>query len=190
MAILRRVTPIAAALAFAAIGPLQAQTANRSVVQVPQRPPPASITPATPGPGAPSPSGLPSPSPFPAGMPPLTGPGLPASNVPVTPAADGTVLMPSGTAATATGGYGGIAAPTGVLGAAGGGPYGPSLAPGPGPYTALQVAQSFLLADANRDGTLTRAEALRLTIMTMSFEDMDRNKDGVISRSEYEDSVR
>ena len=59
-----------------------------------------------------------------------------------------------------------------------------------GPYTALQIAQSFLSADANRDGELTRAEAQRLSIMPYSFEEMDRNFDGIISRWEYEDSLR
>jgi EF hand domain-containing protein len=59
-----------------------------------------------------------------------------------------------------------------------------------GPYTALQIAQSFLGADANRDGELTRAEAQRLSIMPSSFEEMDRNHDGILSRFEYEDGVR
>ena len=67
----------------------------------------------------------------------------------------------------------------------------PQAAPaGGGPYTALQLARSFLDADANKDGELTRAEAQHLSIMPLSFEDMDRNKDGVVTRSEYEDSVR
>lgn len=197
-----RLTRLAATLALTALGPLpaQPQSANRSVVQVPQRPAPSTITPVTPGPGAPSPSGLasptpspggltsrfpaglPSPSPFPAGMPPVTGRTLTSPAVPVTPPADGTVLMlPAGA---------GVAGVTGVMGAAGG-PAGPQSFPaGPGPYTALQLAQSFLLADANRDGELTRAEARRLTIMPLSFEEIDRNKDGVLSRSEYEDGAR
>jgi len=34
------------------------------------------------------------------------------------------------------------------------------------------------------------AEARRLSIATMSFEEMDRNFDGVISRFEYQDSLR
>jgi hypothetical protein len=33
---------------------------------------------------------------------------------------------------------------------------------------------------------LTRAEALQLTIVPRSFEDMDENKDGVVSRAEYQ----
>ncbi len=56
--------------------------------------------------------------------------------------------------------------------------------------TALQVAQFFLQADGDRDGLLSRAEALRLPLATMTFEDMDTNRDGSISRSEYEDSLR
>ena len=48
----------------------------------------------------------------------------------------------------------------------------------------------FDKADANHDGDLTRAEAHRLSIGTMSFEEMDRNFDGLVSRFEYEDSLR
>ena len=56
----------------------------------------------------------------------------------------------------------------------------------PGPWTAPQVRQSFELADSDTNGELTRAEAQQLTIMPRSFEDMDENKDGVVSRVEYE----
>jgi hypothetical protein len=35
---------------------------------------------------------------------------------------------------------------------------------------------------------LSRAEAQQLTIMPRSFEEMDVNKDGVVSRAEYENS--
>lgn len=65
-----------------------------------------------------------------------------------------------------------------------------AMSPVSGPYTALQIAQSFLGADANRDGELTPAEAERLTIMPYSFEDMDRNRNRILTRSEYEDAVR
>jgi hypothetical protein len=61
--------------------------------------------------------------------------------------------------------------------------------PAPGlPPTPQALAASFLTADANRDGTLTRAEAQQLTVMPpgLSFEDLDRDKDGRLSRSEYE----
>jgi hypothetical protein len=61
---------------------------------------------------------------------------------------------------------------------------------GHGSYTALQVAQSVLGADGNRDGELTRAEAQRLTLAPYTFEEMDRNHDGIITRFEYEDAVR
>jgi hypothetical protein len=62
-------------------------------------------------------------------------------------------------------------------------------APG-GPMTALQVSQFFLQADGDRDSLLSRAEALRLPLVTMTFEDMDTNRDGWVSRSEYDDSLR
>ena len=61
---------------------------------------------------------------------------------------------------------------------------------GAGGFPAVDIARSFFFADANHDGDLTRAEARRLSIGTMSFEEMDRNFDGLISRFEYEDSLR
>lgn len=209
-----RLAPIAAAFALTALAPLHAQTVNRSVVQVPQRPAPATITPATPGRGAPSPTGLtspfpaglPSPSPFPAGLPPVARPTLTpptattaTPTAPVTPPLDGTVLMPS-TAIGSTGfvnngantGANGSAgaAGTAVMGA-GGGASTPRAAPsGAGPYTALQLAESFQRADANRDGDLTRNEFQHLTIAPAQFDEMDRNRDGLISRSEYDDGSR
>jgi hypothetical protein len=83
---------------------------------------------------------------------------------------------------------------TTVMGAPG---YGVARGPGRGPtsggsggYSAVDVARSFINADGNRDNELTRSEALRLSLALMSFEEMDRNYDGVISRSEYEDSLR
>jgi hypothetical protein len=237
-----RLSPVAAALLLATLAPVHAQTANRSVVQVPQRAAPANITPGTPGsavpnpaglpsptpsPGgltSPFPAGLPSPSPFPAGMPPVASPvvrslppasagtggtgttGSPgtvstttATGTVVTPVIDGTILGPTmtlGAGVSAAGSYQGnassAASTASTAGAAGGGTAmgaGPS-GPGPGPYTALQLSQSFLQADANRDGDLTRAEAQRLTIAPLGFDDMDRNKDGLVSRSEYDDSTR
>ena len=59
---------------------------------------------------------------------------------------------------------------------------------GAGPYTAVELASSFLGADANGDGELSRAEATRLSIMPFSFEEMDANHDGVVTRFEYGDS--
>ncbi len=80
---------------------------------------------------------------------------------------------------------------TSVMGARGSGP-GPSqrMEGGAGGFTAVDIARSYFFADADHDGELTRAEARRLSISTMSFEEMDRNFDGLVSRFEYEDSVR
>lgn len=198
----RCLTALAGTLLLATFTQAHAQGTNRSVVQVPPRPAPTIITPPTPGLALPNAAGLPSTSPFPAGIPSLPRAAAPAEaatanapapSAPVTPALDGTVLMPS----SAIGGNGNrnfIAAPAGsptaAMGAGGVGNasrVGPS---GAGPYTALQLAQSFQGADSNRDGELTRAEAQRLTIMPTTFDEMDRNRDGVISRSEYEDGSR
>lgn len=122
------------------------------------------------------PAGLPSPIPSPAGLPSPTvptpaSPGSPVGSAPI----DANVVSPRVMGAGTTGG---VSAAPQSLGAA------------RGTYTALQVAQSFLAADSNRDGELTRAEAQRLNIMPSSFEEMDRNRDGILSRFEYEDGVR
>lgn len=61
---------------------------------------------------------------------------------------------------------------------------------GAGGFNATDQARSFFFADGNHDGDITRAEFGRLSISTMTFEEMDRNYDGVISRFEYEDSLR
>jgi hypothetical protein len=61
---------------------------------------------------------------------------------------------------------------------------------GAGGFSATDIARSFYFADANHDGELTRSEAGRLSIRSLSFEEMDRNYDGIISRFEYDDSVR
>jgi hypothetical protein len=113
------------------------------------------------------------------------------ATTPMTPPLDGTVLMP-GTAigSTGTAANRSYTDPTAVMGA-GGEPNGPqALSSGPGPYTALQLAESFLRADANRDGGLSRAEFQRLTIAPASFEEMDRDHNGVVTRSEYDDGSR
>ena len=194
-----------------------APAVNRSVVPV-TVPTPAFST-IRPGPAAPSasgleppanttgglglngprPAGLISPTPFPAGLPPVVVPTastLPAPGTMVSPPIDGTVLMSPN--AVGNLGNAGVANPAnrdaaaaGATMGAGGGVSTPRTVPsGAGPYTALQLAQSFQGADSNRDGELTRAEAQRLTIMPTSFDEMDRNRDGVISRSEYDDGSR
>lgn len=66
-------------------------------------------------------------------------------------------------------------------------PAGPAtqLAP-PSRWTTAQIQQAFDLADADGNGGLTRAEAQRAAVMPRSFEDMDQNKDGLVSREEYQ----
>ncbi|MCY7318262.1 MAG: hypothetical protein LH617_05985 [Ramlibacter sp.] len=198
--------------------PSAAPAANRSVA--PATVPTPAFSTIRPGPAAPSasglaspntnttglglngprPAGLPSPSPFPAGLPPVVVPTastLPAPGTMVSPPIDGTVLMPSpgavgnlGTAGIPNPANRDAAAAGATMGAGGGASTPRSVSSGAGPYTALQLAQSFQGADSNRDGELTRAEAQRLTIMPTAFDEMDRNRDGVISRSEYDDGSR
>jgi hypothetical protein len=74
----------------------------------------------------------------------------------------------------------------------------PAAVPVPAPYkpapipasrwTPQQIRQAFDAADADSNGVLTRAEGQQLAILPRSFEDMDENKDGVVSRSEYENA--
>ena len=54
----------------------------------------------------------------------------------------------------------------------------------------VEVARSFINADRNADGELSRAESQRLTLALLTFEEMDRNFDGVVTRAEYEDGMR
>lgn len=116
----------------------------------------------------------------PAGQPPVVG-------------NDGSVVGGGGTGVPSElPGAGGVPN-TAVLGA-GGVVAGPGQYPGgqggSSSFSATDEARSFFFADANKDGELTRAEARRLSIATMSFEEMDRNFDGIISRFEYQDAVR
>jgi hypothetical protein len=130
---------------------------------------------------SPFPAGLPSPSSSPAGPPSPTepqvfSPGTPAPRrVPIDPGL--AVTQPTNTmGAVAAGGVGTGAVTSGASGGVN--------------YAAVDIARSFLLADVNRDGELTRAEAQLLSIMPYSFEEMDRNRDGIISRFEYSDATR
>lgn len=108
--------------------------------------------------------------------------GIDAGRTPMnTPSDPDSGLNPAATAAM--GAYGGGAG----AGARGPGQY---IAGGTSGFSAVDIARSFLGADANRDGSLTAAESRRLTISMMSFEEMDRNFDGLVSRSEYEDGLR
>ncbi|MES3001655.1 MAG: hypothetical protein V4787_13260 [Pseudomonadota bacterium] len=126
------------------------------------------------------PGGLPSPSANPGGLPDPTIP-----NVSVPGVAAGSPVVDPGVAQgyPAAGGGGGGYVVGGVAGRT-------TAAPVQGGYTAMQIAGSFIGADANRDGDLTRAEAQRLTVAPYSFEEMDANHDDVLSRSEYENALR
>lgn len=168
--------------------PAQAQTVGGKIRVVPQpaAPAPTAAIANRPLPGAPSASGLASPFP-------------PSASAPGVAAVPGTSAMgtvPSGAAPSDI--NSGLGDPgstpqapdTTVMGA---GPYGSrgiARAGGLGPLTALDIARSFLQADGNRDGELSRAEATRLSILPLTFEEMDANHDDRLTRSEYEDAVR
>lgn len=191
---------LCAALSFALTGTAWSQQVFRSTAPRAATAPAgsAATAPAAVAPGAPSPTGLASPTPFPAGLPsPTPFPaGVPSTVIPGAgleasgglAGNGGVALDPSGAAVQEQASAG--VPSTGVLGGPGIRAQPQFVPSGPGPYTALQVAQSFITADANRDGDLTRAEAQRLTILPFAFEEMDRNRDGVLSRSEYEDALR
>lgn len=126
-----------------------------------------------------------------------------ATTSPIGPGGPGAVTTTTGTFGAATtitpelanfgnASFGAASFGAAVVGGAGNTVPGPAQrnAGGAGGVSAVEQARAFILADANRDNELTRAEARRLSIMTMSFEEMDRNFDQVISRFEYEDSFR
>lgn len=183
--------------AVAAVSAVQAQT-RRGVAAVANPQPSASTRAAQ---SAPNPAGL-RPM-FPAGI--TSGSGALVSSDPV---ASSAAPLPASSVTgrtigtTAIGGSIGpqlspidtanAAAATQVLGAGGPTVPGPTqnINGGAGGYNATDLARSFFFADANHDGDLTRAEASRLSIAPLSFEQMDRNFDGVVSRFEYEDATR
>jgi len=177
----------ASALFVAAAGDVGAAGPRAVRTAAPRNPLQIAVVPATPPPTAaelaafagPNPAGLQ--SQFPAGLP---QPGQP------TPPTFGAVGQPvigfvgRGVGVTTAAAYGGIAvgaADTLPVYAGNG---------HPGPYSAVEIAKSFIEADTDRDGTLTPAEAQHLAIMPKSFEGMDTNHDGLVSRWEYEDAFK
>lgn len=65
---------------------------------------------------------------------------------------------------------------------------GPSAAPS-APSAKDRLA-AFVNADANKDGKLTRAEAQRVPGLATKFEMMDTDKDGLVSKAEFEKTLR
>jgi len=136
-------------------------------------------------------------TPNPAGLRPVVPAGLTAGSgaaVSSDPniADNSTVTGPVGSTAPGSDAPGVAGVSTAVMGAGAGGSRGPSqyLGSGNPGFSAIDIARSFIMADGNRDGELSEAEARRLSISMMTFQEMDRNFDGVVSRSEYEDSLR
>ena len=71
---------------------------------------------------------------------------------------------------------------------AGGGVLASALSCGAG---ATDAVRAFLFADGNQDCQLTRAEASLLgAATTRSFDDMDRDSDGLVTRAEFDASLR
>ena len=69
-------------------------------------------------------------------------------------------------------------------------PPAPVTPPAPTRWSQAQLQQAFAMADADGNGELSRAEAQQLVILPRSFEDLDQNKDGVLTREEYEAILR
>jgi hypothetical protein len=53
-------------------------------------------------------------------------------------------------------------------------------------WTVARLKEVFAFADSDGNGELTRAEAQLLPYLPGSFEALDRNKDGLLGREEYE----
>jgi hypothetical protein len=150
----------------------------------------AGRVPAT-APGAPAPAGLPSPSPFPGGLPsPHAFPGGLPSPQPYPAGIPSSVITPPGAPQPGTGLVPELAPaePVPAMGVTGGGGPGDrgGQQPAPaGPWSAAAIEQSFMAADANGDGELSRSEAAALRIAPLPFHEMDLNRDGVLTRFEY-----
>ncbi|HVZ42553.1 MAG TPA: EF-hand domain-containing protein [Ramlibacter sp.] len=143
-------------------------------------------------PGAPSANGLASPFP-----PSVTPPSVPGTST-AGGAAVGESTGMNGTAtAPAVAGTAGATVietpPSSSVAVTGAGAYGSRGAVRPmpaGPINDVDIARSFLNADTDHDGELTRGEAARLSLLPLTFEEMDANHDDILTRSEYEAAVR
>jgi hypothetical protein len=60
----------------------------------------------------------------------------------------------------------------------------PAQPPGQAPVSSTPEI-AFMRADANGDGKLSKTEASRLPAVAQKFDALDKDKDGVLSMSEY-----
>ncbi|MDI1271195.1 MAG: EF-hand domain-containing protein [Polaromonas sp.] len=63
-------------------------------------------------------------------------------------------------------------------------------APSPSGPTNQEVGAAFIRADANKDGQLSRQEAVRLPAVEQRFDQSDTNKDKLVSREEFEIALK
>ena len=62
--------------------------------------------------------------------------------------------------------------------------------PPPSGPTNQEVGAAFLRADANKDGKLSRQEAVRFPAVEQRFDQIDTNKDQLVSREEFEIALK
>lgn len=79
---------------------------------------------------------------------------------------------------------GGLKAPSGS-----GTPSTQSATPPSGP-TNQEVGAAFIRAAANKDGQLSRQEAVRFPAVEQRFDQIDTNKDKLVSREEFEIALK
>jgi hypothetical protein len=56
--------------------------------------------------------------------------------------------------------------------------------------TAQEIGAAFDRADTNQDGKLTRQESARFPAVEQRFEQIDSNKDQLVSREEFEAALK